>query len=188
VPAALILLLQAGTTPTQPLLKASEWITIAAIVVGPIAAVLTQLLIQWLQKKRDHKLFVYGNLMSLRATWVHAEFVRAMNYVDVVFHKDTAIRDKRKDLMTHIAAKRKDDGSLEPIDWDKAEDLLAEMLDLMGKQLGYKFEHTQIKKTAYYPSAHGKLDEAALVLREKGIAVLEGRAAIKVKIDGQPEV
>jgi len=184
VPAAL-LLLQAGTTPThsEPLLKAGEWITIAAIVVGLLAAVLTQLWIQRRQRVREQKLYVYGTLMSLRATWVHVDFVRAMNYVDVVFHKQKAVRDKRKVLMEHIAAKRKDDGSFELVDWDRAADLLAEMLDLMGKQLGYKFEHTQIKQTAYYPVAHGKLDELTLTLREKGIAVLEGRTAIKVKVD-----
>jgi hypothetical protein len=187
------LLLQAQTAMPQPEplcwgLKTVEWLTILAIVLGPVIAVLTQLWIQHRQNKKNQKLLVYGTLMSLRATWVHVDFVRAMNFVDVIFHKDKAIRDKRKDLMTHILAKRKDDGTFERIDWNRAEDLLAEMLDLMGKQLGYTFEHTQIKQTAYYPVAHGKLDELALTLREKGIAVLEGRSAIKIKIDGQPEV
>jgi hypothetical protein len=169
-------------------LKIVEWLTIFAILIGPIIAVLTQLAIQKRQRVRDQKLWVYSTLMSYRATWAAADFVRAINFVDVVFFDYKAIRDKRKAIMDHIKATTKPDGTLEPVDWNRAEDLFAELLDLMGKQLGYAFEHTQIKQTAYYPVAHEKLDRTAIELREKGLAVLEGRTAIKVKMDGQPEV
>src|SRR5437867_4374378 len=69
----------APVTVTHWGLKTGEWITIAAIVVGPFAAVLAQLWIQARRTKRDQRFWVYGTLMSLRATWVAAEFVRAMN-------------------------------------------------------------------------------------------------------------
>src|SRR2546430_742530 len=92
-------------------LRTGEWITIAEIIVGPIAAVLTQL---WFQKRRtarDQKLWVYGALISLRATWIAPDFVRALNFVDVVFYGNKLIRDKRTELLSHIKTKTGPSGS-----------------------------------------------------------------------------
>jgi len=168
-------------------LKPGEWITIIALIVGPIAAVLTQL---WFQKRRtirEQKLWVYGALISNRATWIAQDFVRAMNYVDVIFYKNAAVRAKRAELLTHIKKTTKQDGTVEQVDWDKAADLCAEMLDLMGKELGFDFSHTQIKDSAYYPVGHEKMDRAAIELREKGLAILEGKAPISVVIKNMDE-
>jgi hypothetical protein len=41
---------------------------------------------------------------------------------------------------------------------------------------------TQIKGTAYYPRGFEKSDSAIFALREKGLAVLEGKANIGVVI------
>jgi hypothetical protein len=170
----------APTPQHNPGLTTSEWLTIIAILVGPIAAVLTQLWLQARKVKRDQKLWVYGTLMSNRATWISANFVLAMNFVDVVFYKNTAVREKRKQLMAHVKKQTKADGTLEDLDWDKSKDIFAEMMNLMGKELGYDFEHTQIKDTAYYPVGHERMDTLAFALRDKGLAVLEGRANIGV--------
>lgn len=107
-------------------------------------------------------------------------FVRAMNLVDVVFYKNKAVRDKRTKLMTHIKKTKGPDGILQPVDWDKAKDVFAEMLDLMGKELGFDFEHTDIKDSAYYPVAHETLDRLAIELREKAMEVLDGRRGLNV--------
>ncbi len=187
IPAPLRLLLLQAQPAAAPeaftywALKTGEWITIAAILVGPIAAVLAQLWIQARRQKRDQKMWVYGTLMSFRATWVAPDFVRAMNFVDVVFHKNADVRAKRKEWLASIR-NRNLDGSPIQVDWNKAEDLFAELLDLMGKELGYDFAHTEIKDTAYYPEGHEKMDRAAIELREKGLAVLEGKANIGVVV------
>jgi hypothetical protein len=55
----------------------------------------------------------------------------------------------------------------------------------LGAELGFEFDHTQIKDTGYYPLAFEKLDNAAFALREKGLAVLEGKANIGVVIRDQ---
>jgi len=135
---------------------------------------------------RDQKLWVYGALMSCRATWIAADFVRAMNFIDVVFYKSEQVRAKRAELMAQIKKATGPDGALVQFEWDRAVDFFAEMLDLMGKELGFDFEHTQIKDTAYYPVGHEKLDKAAFDLREKGLAVLEGRANIGVVVHEPP--
>ena len=71
---------------------------------------------------------------------------------------------------------------------EKSKDLLAEMLAKMGSELGYEFQHTELKNTGYYPKRHDRLDQAAFALRAKGLEILEGKANIGVVIrnEGQP--
>jgi hypothetical protein len=161
-------------------LTIAEWLTLAAIVVGPILAVLTQLWMQHRKAKRDTKMWVFNSLMSYRAAILNPLFVQAFNLVDVVFHKNDEVRRKRKEFQDFVnAAMGRDLTSLEV---DKLKDLVAEMLAKMGSELGYSFDHTEIKNTGYYPKAFERLDTAAFMLREKGLEVLEGKANIGVVI------
>jgi hypothetical protein len=107
--------------------------------------------------------------MSLRATWLHPDFVRAINFVDVVFYKNKKIRAKLREFLTAI----KGDMGNQQV-FDNAKDLLSEMVAMMGKELNFQFGHTEIKDTAYYPKGHAFMDESAVKLREKALAVLDG--------------
>ncbi len=161
-------------------LTVAEWLTLAAIILGPILAVVTQLWMQARKSKRDTKLWVFNTLMSYRALIVSPNFVQAFNLIDAVFYKNAEVRKKRKEFMDVVTAATGRD--LTPPEIEKAKDLVAEMLSKMGSELGYDFDHTQIKDTGFYPVALGRLDNAALALREKGLAVLEGKANIGVVI------
>jgi len=69
-------------------LTVAEWITVAAIILGPILAVSTQLWIQARKVKRDAKLYVFSTLMGYRAMVLHPSFVQAFNLVDVVYYQN----------------------------------------------------------------------------------------------------
>lgn len=161
-------------------LTVAEWITVAAIILGPIVAVSAQLWIQARKAKRDLKLWVFNTLMGYRSTIVNPNFVQAFNLVDVVFYKNTEVRSKRKEFLDVVTATA--GANLTPQQVEKCKDLVAEMLAKMGSELGFDFDHTQIKDTGYYPMAFEKLDVAAFELRQKGLAVLEGKANIGVVI------
>jgi hypothetical protein len=161
-------------------LTQGEWITVAAILVGPVLAVGAQLWIQARKAKRDLKLLVFNTLMSFRSQPLNPNFVQAFNLVDVVFYKNADVRKKRKDFMDVVTANP--GGNLTNQQLENLKDLVAEMLSKIGSELGYEFDHTQIKDSGYYPIAFEKLDNAAFALREKGLAVLEGRANIGVVI------
>jgi hypothetical protein len=161
-------------------LTPAEWLTLAAIILGPILAVATQLWMQARKAKRDAKHWVFSTLMSYRAMIVNPNFVQAFNLIDVVFYKNAEVRKKRKEFMDiAISASGR---TLTPQEIDKLKDLVAEILSKMGSELRYKFDHTQIKDTGYYPDAFDRLDTTELALREKGLAVLEGKASISVVV------
>ena|SRR6185437_16741095 len=170
--------------PTHWGLTIAEWLTIAAIVLGPFAAAATQLWIQARKAKRDLKLWVFSNLMGLRATFVNPTFVQAFNLVDVVFYKHSDIRNKRKEFMDFIM--RIGERDLTPQEVDRCRDLISEMLAKMGKVLDLVFDHTQIKDTGYYPKGLGQVEVGLAAIRQKALAVLEGNASIGVVIKEEP--
>jgi uncharacterized protein DUF6680 len=165
-------------------LTVAEWLTLAAIILGPILAVATQLLMQARKSKRDSKLWVFNQLMAHRATPVNANFVQAFNLIDAVFYDNREVRDKRRECLTIVT--NATGHNLTPPEAERLKDLVAEMLSKMGSELGYDFDHTEIKNTGYYPIGFEKMDNATLALREKGLAVLEGKANIGVVIKDIP--
>jgi hypothetical protein len=165
-------------------LTVAEWLTLAAIILGPILAVATQLWIQARKSKRDTKLWVFNMLMGHRATPVNANFVQAFNLIDTVFYDNWEVRDKREEclaIVTNAAGH-----NLTPQDAERLKDLVAEMLSKMGSELGYDFDHTEIKDTGYYPVAFENVEAATAALKEKSLAVLEGKASISVVIKDVP--
>lgn len=164
-------------------LKPSEWIMIAAIIVGPVLAVLTQLGWQRRKEKRDQKAWVFGTLMSLRAQQLAPDYVRALNCIDVVFYNNSKVRERWKVLLAHFCS---DAFKKDPVDQsaiERARDLAAELMAEMAKDLGYQYDHTHIKENAYYPKLFGDLQIRGLQLLEKGTDLVEGRSSLRVKLE-----
>lgn len=70
-----------------------EYVTIAAIVLGPILALLAQRALDWLRKREETQKHLYFTLMSTRVVFQATEHVQALNSIDVVFSADAASGD-----------------------------------------------------------------------------------------------
>jgi hypothetical protein len=64
-----------------------DWITVAAIVVGPVLALAAQRMLHRIREKKNRRADLYLTVMGLRATWLHHDSVRAFNSIDTVFDK-----------------------------------------------------------------------------------------------------
>jgi hypothetical protein len=166
--------------PTHWGLTLYEWLTIAAIVLGPVLAVATQLWFQARKTKRDSKAWVFNTLIGLRPQILHVDFLRAFNMIDVVFYDNEGIRQGRKDFLSVVTAAAARDMTQPEL--NKCNDLLAEMLAKMGRELGYEFDHTEIKDTGYYPKGIGEPQMTLLAILKNGLALLEGKQTIAVAI------
>jgi hypothetical protein len=62
-----------------------DWITVAAIVLGPVLALFAQRALDWLREKKKRRATLYMTVMSLRGAWLHTESLRALNSIDTVF-------------------------------------------------------------------------------------------------------
>ena|SRR5215469_870885 len=187
---ALLTLAFLQATPAAPAVTANthwglttgEWITIAAIILGPIFAVVTQLWWQHYKQQRDQKLWVFSTLMGLRGVMLNPDFVKALNFIDVVFYENGRIRAKWKALNSYFNSDAYKPENFTPMTHEKARDLLAELLAEIGADLGYKFDYTHIKDNSYYPRFFGVADEEAAKLRQHLIAALEGKGTLSVKL------
>jgi hypothetical protein len=166
--------------PTYWGLTVPEWLTIAAILLGPFLAVATQLWFQTQKAKRDPKVWVFNTLMGLRPQILHVDFVKAFNMIDVVFYDNDDIRKGRKEFMNVVTAAQ--GRQLSPQEAEKGNDILAEMLAKMGKELGFEFDHTQIKNTGYLPQGFINAQTQLGQILEHGAAWLEGKQKVAMEI------
>src|SRR5689334_2498204 len=63
-----------------------DWITVAAIVIGPILAVQAQRLLEALRDRKNRRSWVFHTLMATRAARVSHQHVQALNMIDIEFY------------------------------------------------------------------------------------------------------
>jgi hypothetical protein len=154
--------------------------TIVAIIYAPIIALKVQRRGDEAREQKGRKLWIFKTLMGYRATRLNANYVQALNMIDIEFtdKSEKDIRDVWKELLDHYTVwgakseiQRKVD---EKADLEKSNDLLAEMLVKMGKGLGYQFDKVYIKKGFYYPEGLGNIEQEQHSLRRLLLALLSG--------------
>ncbi len=159
---------------------------IAAILVGPILAVVTQFIWQRFRAKRDQKLWVFGTMMSLRGVPLNPDFIKAVNFIDVVFYDNKKIRDRWKTVLAHLCSDAYKPENFVPAAFEKFRDLLAELLAEMAKDLGYNFDYTHIKENAWNPSLHGQEFEENIKIRKALLASFDPAGGIHVVVRPHP--
>ena len=79
----------------------AEWITIAAVITGPIAAVSITLYFDGRREKRSRKWEILRDLMLYRKQPMSRGFVGALNLIEVEFHGNRAVLDAWDTLLEH---------------------------------------------------------------------------------------
>jgi hypothetical protein len=156
-------------------------VTIGAIYYGPIAALRIQRRLDDEREARGRKQQIFKTLMTYRATPLNANFVQALNLIDVEFIADNederAVRDAWKELLDHFNSYKEAANPLE-----KSRELTAILLSAIGRSLGYKFDKVYLKKGAYYPAFAVNVEQEQHALRRSLLDVLEGKRRIPVGV------
>jgi hypothetical protein len=154
-------------------------VTIVAILVGPIAALYIQRRLDLGREARNRKLSVFKTLMSFRATGLAPVFVQALNLIDVEFDggtkKEKAVRDAWRELLDLL-----NNYKATPNAEEKSRELKANLLQAMGKCLGYEFDKVQVKKGAYYPEGLVNTEQEQHAVRKGILEVLQGKRRIPI--------
>ena len=69
-----------------------DWLTVIALLAGPILALLTQRVLDRLRERDKQRKQLYFTLMSTRAQWLSAPHLQALNSIDIVFRNKQNIR------------------------------------------------------------------------------------------------
>lgn len=162
----------------------TDFLTIVAIVVGPIAAVQIQKRLEQRREDRARKLWIFKTLMATRASTVSVEHVQALNGIDLEFQGDDyqEVRTAWRTYLDHLNSFPKDDEKRQPVWSEKSVELLARVLIAMGQSLGYEFDEVHIKKGIYFPQAHGDMDLEIRAIRRGLAQVLFGDRALKMEV------
>jgi uncharacterized protein DUF6680 len=153
--------------------------TVIAIVAGPVLALEMQRRLDKGREERNRKLTIFKTLMAYRATSLAPQFVQSLNLIDVEFNAaaEKPVRDAWKVLLDHFVELGKDANLLA-----KTPDLTADLLEKMGKCLGYDFDPVYIKKGAYYPQGLGNVEQEQHALRREFLELLRGKRKLPIAV------
>lgn len=166
----------------------NDVLMIAAVLLSPFLAVFIQRKIDVLREKRGHRLWIFRTLMATRGNRISLEHVQALNSIELFFDhpkKDKMIVEKWNEYLDHFGQGPKEgekDYSAKLNSWlGKGDDLLADLLQIMGGSLGYNFDKVKIKRGIYIPRGHGEELNDQFMIRKGLLDIVTGKAALNVR-------
>lgn len=164
-----------------------EWITILAIILGPILAVQVQKFVEHKKEQKLIKLQIFKSLMATRATPLYPLHIEALNMIDIGFYKDSKVVDAWKLLLDNFSnypqdPNASDYGTKLSACAEKSNDLLTDLLYEISRVLGYSFDKVLIKRGCYIPKGHGDLQLEQEYLRKGLLEVLYGNRSIPISV------
>lgn len=155
-----------------------DYLTITAIVIGPIVSVQIQKFLEKSKETRKEKIQIFRTLMGTRGNNLTKEHVQALNQIDLVF-------EDKKYQSVRLAWAEYLDNLNQPFDdknfsvWlHNNEDLLANLLYQMGLALGYNYDKVTIKRNSYTPIGYSNMDKENQSIRTGIIELLEGKRVL----------
>jgi hypothetical protein len=169
-----------------------EWLTIAAIILGPILAVQAQ---KWIERKstrKERRLALFKALMSTRATRLSPLHVEALNMIDIEYYDNQKIVDAwhlLSDLFDNYPKNIEDPNYQAQLLQcsEKSNDLLTDLLYEMAQSLDFKFDKVLLKRGAYNPIGHGKLEIEQQFIRQSLVELFSDKKAIPFKVVNLPQ-
>ncbi len=173
-----------------------EYLTILAIILGPILAVQIESHLEKNRELRKRREKVFALLMATRATILSQQHVEALNVIDVIFYSKgdrdknaKAVREAWKIYLDHLFNVPLPENKSANEIWDeKRKDLLASLLKKMAECLEYDYDEVLLKRAAYYPKAHGDIELELNFIRRKVANILLGENAFPMKVTSFPEL
>jgi hypothetical protein len=177
-------------------MDSKDWLIIMATIMGPILAVQAQKAVERFRERRNRKAWVFHTLMATRAARLAGDHVQALNMIDLAFYGtrffwkeyrtngEQAVLDAWHEYHDHLGDEF--DDKTFPLWNAKGDELFTNLLVVIGKDVGYKFDRVQLKKGSYSPKAHGNYEYEQNKIRELTLKVLSRESAIDMNVVGLP--
>jgi|SRR5579863_3689379 len=164
----------------------SDWLTITAIVLGPIIAVRMTRYLDNKKEIRERKLSIFKTLMATRAAALAPLHVEALNRIDLEFNP-SSYREKEVINAWKAYLDLLGTTTMPPDQWAiRRIDLLVELLHKMAQVLDYEFDKTNIKNSSYYPKVYGEVEEDQAAIRRGLKELVEGKRVIPIEVKNLP--
>jgi len=158
-----------------------DWLTIGALILGPIFAVCITLYIEQRRERQRARRWALLALVSNRHSVFADERLKALNSIDLLFQDAPEVRSKWKAYLGQLSneeALKTDLGARE------AQRLNLELISAMARSLGYKsLSQTDIDR-GYFPKHFNIQAAEAKTLQDSFLEFLQG--ALKLLQANQP--
>jgi hypothetical protein len=160
-------------------LKWLDIITLLAILVGPILAVLVTRYQDRKKELQARRVDIFRTLMKTRQLRLSPDHVAALNLIELEFYGRTKVIEPYRAYMQHLSSPLPT-----PTEQDRyfeaRHDLFVDLIGALGKELGYAFDKHDLARFSYAPTGWER-DETrqrqnAALLTD----ILEGKRALPV--------
>jgi hypothetical protein len=169
-------------------IKLEAWLTILAILLGPLLAFEVQRKRDNRRERRNRKLDIYRRLVMTLKAPMAANHVDAINSIQLEFYDDKGVMDAWRLYISHLNNHQQH--KAEPARWmEKKFDLLVELVYLIGQSLGYKYvDRTAIRDHTYVPQGYEDVELEGQRIRKAVLEVLTGRHPLVMTMLGPVQV
>lgn len=154
--------------------------TIAAIVVGPILAVMVTRCIDEWRLKQTRRMDVFRTLMRTRRIRLNPDHVGALNLVEIEFYGEKAVLDAWKAYWEHLHLQVPPTPNEQQQFFQDQDGRLTKLLHAIAKSLRFKMEQWDIFEGGYVPQGWLVDEQTARELRALTLDILNGRRGIPV--------
>ena len=135
-----------------------SWLTIAAILIGPLAALLIQKYLENRRARTDRKVRIFRDLMANRASRLSPAYVQALNGIETEFYGDTKVIEAWRSLVNHLYTPHGADDVSQTRWTDRVTELLTDTLYAMAESMDYHFDKVTLQRNVYYPTGWGTIE------------------------------
>jgi hypothetical protein len=166
-------------------LKLGDIAIVVATFLGPVAAVQAQKWVERGQQQRQRRITVFRTLMATRRQALSPAHVEAINVIPVEFYgkqgKRLEIIELWKKYIDHLYRDPSD-----PAWGNERVNLLNDLIDRIGKYLGYRFNSVEISREVYSPKGHATIESDQEIIRQGLAKVFRGEMAIPMAVTSFP--
>jgi len=161
-----------------------DLLTIAGLIIGPLAAVGITLEVEARRRKREQRITVFRLLIATRHLPADPGFLTAINLVPVEFNDERSVLDAYREFI-EATGKRLDGINDENITANSSTKLTRLIFEI-SRSLGFKLRETDIQTTAYASGGWIKRD-ALLQDSQQAMRDIAKILAIQVKLMFAPQ-
>ena len=158
------------------------FLTIIAIIVGPVLAVLVTRLSDDRRLKRQRRMAVFRDLMRTRRMRLTPDHVGALNLVEIEFDGEIHVIEAWRNYMAHLSKRIEPTWTQEQTDQflGEQEKLLARLLHAIAKSLKFQIDQLDIFQGGYLPEGWADEDRQQRALRLLLIELLRGNRGLPI--------
>jgi Family of unknown function (DUF6680) len=163
-------------------ISVESWLTITAIVAGPILALFAQRVLDDLRETHERQVRLFRELMITRSTRLSPRHVEALNAVPLEFRSgksNARVLNAWKTYLEHLGSDSTNDAD----GWNRrSTELLVELLYEISERVDLPIEKLSIENEVYLPRLFNIVETEQTALRRNLLEVLNGTGGRKIPV------